>query len=182
MAIAPPVPLLELTVQDCVHGPIAADQWQTCFTLWLEALVADLPGSADPGCSRDEPTYEISLRLTDDQEIQALNRGYRQKDEPTDVLSFAALELEGPPLPPGEPLGLGDIVISVPTASRQAQAQGHSLSTELLWLASHGLLHLLGWDHPDDASLEAMLERQRQLIERLEPGFAAGGNLPQHNP
>lgn len=173
MAIAPPIPSLDLAVQDCVDGPITADQWETCFSLWLQDLVADLP--TVPG---DEPSYEISLRLTDDPEIQALNRGYRQKDEPTDVLSFAALELEGPPPPPGEPLALGDIVISVATASRQAQAQGHSLSTELLWLASHGLLHLLGWDHPDEASLEAMLDRQHQLVERLDPVLAAGRDLP----
>lgn len=63
-----------------------------------------------------------------------------------------------------EPLELGDIVISVQTAARQAPEHGHSLERELLFLASHGLLHLLGWDHPDDASLAAMLARQQQLL------------------
>lgn len=62
------------------------------------------------------------------------------------------------------PLELGDIVISVQTAARQAPEHGHSLERELLFLASHGLLHLLGWDHPDDASLAAMLARQQQLL------------------
>jgi len=64
----------------------------------------------------------------------------------------------------GEPLELGDIVISVPTASRQAAEHGHSLARELLFLASHGLLHLLGWDHPDAHSLAAMLARQEALL------------------
>ena len=61
-------------------------------------------------------------------------------------------------------LELGDIVISLDTAARQAPEHGHSLERELLFLASHGLLHLLGWDHPDDASLAAMLERQERLL------------------
>ena len=64
----------------------------------------------------------------------------------------------------GAPLELGDIVISVETAARQAAEQGHSLERELLFLASHGLLHLLGWDHPDDASLAVMLARQEALL------------------
>jgi probable rRNA maturation factor len=61
-------------------------------------------------------------------------------------------------------LELGDIVISLDTAARQAPDHGHSLERELLFLASHGLLHLLGWDHPDEASLAAMLERQERLL------------------
>ncbi len=71
-----------------------------------------------------------------------------------------------------EPLELGDIVISVQTAARQAPEHGHSLERELLFLASHGLLHLLGWDHPDDASLAAMLARQQQLLDGVsdDPG------------
>jgi probable rRNA maturation factor len=63
-----------------------------------------------------------------------------------------------------EPLELGDIVISLETAARQAPDHGHPLERELLFLASHGLLHLLGWDHPDDASLAAMLSRQERLL------------------
>ena len=66
--------------------------------------------------------------------------------------------------PDSEPLVLGDILISLETAARQAQEHGHSLEREVLFLASHGLLHLLGWDHPDEASLAAMLGRQEQLL------------------
>ena len=62
------------------------------------------------------------------------------------------------------PLELGDIVISVETAARQAREHDHPLERELRFLASHGLLHLLGWDHPDEESLAAMLERQERLL------------------
>lgn len=64
-----------------------------------------------------------------------------------------------------EPLYLGDMIISVETARRQAQQQNHSLTLELAWLAAHGLLHLLGWDHPDDISLHEMLNRQETLLK-----------------
>jgi probable rRNA maturation factor len=63
------------------------------------------------------------------------------------------------------PLYLGDIVISLDTAQRQAETQSHPLEVELAWLAAHGLLHLLGWDHPDDASLTRMLNQQQALLQ-----------------
>jgi probable rRNA maturation factor len=108
------------------------------------------------------------LRLTNDAEIQSLNAQYRQKDQPTDVLAFAALEDELPLLPDqDEPLYLGDIVISVETALVQAAQQGHSLQVELAWLAAHALLHLLGWDHPDADSLLKMLHQQEILLQTV---------------
>ena len=105
----------------------------------------------------------MGLRFTDDATIADLNSAWRQKTGPTDVLSFAALDdasdwMEGPSIE------LGDIVISLETARRQAQEQGHSLQLELRWLVSHGLLHLLGWDHPDDDRLAAMLALQERLL------------------
>ncbi len=91
-----------------------------------------------------EPGSQLSLSLVDDEEIRALNRDYRDKDRPTDVLSFAMREGEGGAL---HPELLGDVVISVETAERQAAEAGHSLDEELLALAVHGLAHLLGEDH-----------------------------------
>ena len=67
-----------------------------------------------------------------------------------------------------ESLYLGDIVISLDTAHQQAKEQHHSLVTEIAWLASHGLLHLIGWDHPDDYSLNKMLQKQAFLLKLLE--------------
>jgi probable rRNA maturation factor len=63
-----------------------------------------------------------------------------------------------------EPLYLGDIVISLERAAQQAHDRGHDFSLEVIWLFTHGLLHLLGWDHPDEATLTAMLSQQSQLL------------------
>lgn len=148
---------------------IAPETWQTWFTTWFQGLSDDV--------SPERP-YELSLRLTSDAEVQTLNAQYRQKDQPTDVLSFAAMEVEYPTveeMPEDEPVYLGDIVISVDTARRQAQQQSHSLETELAWLASHGLLHLLGWDHPDDDSLIEMLSQQENLLKTI--GFTVGDRV-----
>jgi probable rRNA maturation factor len=101
--------------------------------------------------------YEVSLRLVDDAQIRALNRGYRGKDRPTDVLAFA--QREGPAAAIHAAL-LGDLVISIDTARRQAR---RGLYRELLHLASHGLCHLLGYDHRDDAEEAAMNARAAAL-------------------
>jgi probable rRNA maturation factor len=138
--------------------------WQDWMTQWLGVLE---PANMQGDALHPDDRYELSLRLTDDEEIQNLNREFRSKDQPTDVLSFAALEVDCPNLPVEEPLGLGDIIISVETAARQAEIQGHSIETELIWLASHGLLHLLGWDHPDEPSLIEMLNQQRELLNTI---------------
>ena len=96
------------------------------------------------------PNAELSVLLCDDPFIQTLNATWRQKDEPTDVLSFAMGEGEDAGL--NEDL-LGDVVISVDTAARQAETEGHTLEAELRVLLVHGVLHLCGYDHiePDDA-------------------------------
>ena len=144
-----------------------ADRWQELLTGWLGQLAAELP----PGLRA--PAYCLGLSLVGDAEIASLNSDWRQQAGPTDVLAVAAqddgLDQAPPiPMPAGaaerEPLELGDIVISVETAARQAAEHGHSLEHELLFLASHGLLHLLGWDHPDEPSLTAMLARQEALV------------------
>jgi probable rRNA maturation factor len=140
-------------------APILDSIWEYWFQCWLEHLHPDFSPTQ---------TYELSLRLTDDVAIQVLNAQYRHKDQPTDVLAFAALEVNYPQW--GEssldlPLYLGDIVISVETAQRQAQEGRHSLKQELAWLATHGLLHLLGWDHPNEESLARMLDQQEILLQ-----------------
>lgn len=101
--------------------------------------------------------YEVALRLVTDATIHALNRDYRSKDKPTDVLAFAHRETPAGALHPDV---LGDIVISVETAQRQAR---RGLHAELLHLASHGLCHLLGYDHQNDADEREMNARAAQL-------------------
>jgi probable rRNA maturation factor len=147
----------------CGASPAAEQAWQQLLTGWLIALQGELPPRLQ------STTYSLSLSLVSDGEIAALNQDWRAKAGPTDVLAFAAQD-DDPPMPTGlEGLGeleLGDIVISLETAARQAPEHDNSLEQELLFLASHGLLHLLGWDHPDDASLTAMLERQAELVQQ----------------
>ena len=129
---------------------------------WIEGWLQSLSLTTD----LDLRDCELSLRLTGDRQIQELNYQYRSINKPTDVLAFAATEADITiPTELGEPLYLGDIVISLDTAVRQAKEQNHSLTTELAWLVSHGLLHLLGWDHPDELSLEQMLQKQSELIQ-----------------
>jgi probable rRNA maturation factor len=205
-------------------------QWQSWFQIWITALdISHVVNSLDSLPSLNnlnnlnseaallpEPGFEISLRLTDDEEMQQFNATYRHLDRTTDVLAFAALETKMPEIAldkfnptvdneaesdldsylnpvthaaftfPGEgvenadhaiepePIYLGDLVISVPTAIAQAQEYGRSLPHELAWLAAHGLLHLLGWDHPDQASLANMLNQQERLLDLC--GFYAASS------
>lgn len=102
---------------------------------------------------------ELSILLTGDDQIQNLNRIYRKKNRPTDVLAFAQREGEH-----GEHAGLlGDVVVSVPTARRQAAAAGRDLGSELTMLLAHGLLHLLGWDHATPAEDRRMRRETARL-------------------
>lgn len=166
---------VEVSVQDCYRSfsseptepdaeiSVSPETWEVWFRHWLALLN---PQDAENGLPlHAQESYELSLRLTDDREMQTLNDQYRHKNQPTDVLAFAALEVDYPQLEElDDPLYLGDIVISVETAMRQADQQEHSLEIELAWLAAHGLLHLLGWDHPDDESLGRMLDQQQSLL------------------
>ncbi len=103
----------------------------------------------------------VTVAIVPDGRVRRLNRVYRRKDAPTDVLSFSSEEAGC----------LGDIVIAAGVARRQARAAGHSLQTELRVLALHGLLHLLGYDHDRDdgrmARLEARLRQRGGLREGL---------------
>ena len=159
---------MEVTVQivESVAGLLiehgVQTDWQTTFQRWRDWLsqAYELPMLAG--------ACELTLRLTDDREMQQLNQHFRQQDKPTDVLAFASLEVKMPSVPLPS-VNLGDIVISVPTAHSQAIAQGWTLQQELLWLASHGFLHLLGWDHPNEASLAEMWHIQETLMQCYIP-------------
>jgi len=105
---------------------------------------------------------ELSVALVDDATIRALNRDFRGKDRPTDVLAFAMREGEQMPSP-GEIELLGDVVIAVPTARRQARRRRRSLLDELTMLLGHGLLHLIGYDHATKAEEKVMVAKTRQL-------------------
>lgn len=111
---------------------------------------------------------EVSVVLVDDDYIQELNRTYRGKDMPTDVLSFALNEGEEPEIidAPADYM-LGDIIISLETAQRQAHEFGHGLEREVAYLAVHGMLHLLGYDHETDEDRQVMREQEEKILAAL---------------
>ena len=114
---------------------------------------------------------EVSLTLSDDEYIHTLNRQYRSKDCPTDVLSFALNEGEEPEIIDGpEEMLLGDIIISVETAARQAEEFGHSLERELAFLTVHGMLHLLGYDHQREEERSEMRAEEEYVLSQLGIG------------
>lgn len=133
---------------------------------------------------------EVSLTFVDDEQIHELNKQYRGIDRPTDVLSFAIRELGEDELEiiydveeyeendgnedhldddeSGEAViePLGDIIISIPTAIAQAEEYGHSIEREIGFLFIHGLLHLIGYDHDDEAEEKEMFSRQEQILNK----------------
>ena len=114
---------------------------------------------------------EVSVVLCDDEYIQELNRNYRGKDMPTDVLSFALNEGEEMIVVNGpEEKLLGDIIISLDTATRQAEEFGHSLERELAYLTVHGMLHLLGYDHEKEEDKQEMRGEEEHILELLGIG------------
>ena len=110
-----------------------------------------------------EAGAEMTLSFVDDDEIHALNRDYRRVDRPTDVLSFSMREGEGGAL---HPELLGDVVISVETAARQAAEAARPLAAELLHLAVHGLAHLCGYDHATVDEERVMFAWEAELRAR----------------
>jgi probable rRNA maturation factor len=113
---------------------------------------------------------ELSIALVDDDAIRSLNRDYRGKDRPTDVLAFAQLEGEtAAKAPSAAPRLLGDVVISVPTAARQAANRHRRLELELTTLAIHGILHLLGYDHErSPADARRMFKKAREIEQSID--------------
>ncbi len=111
---------------------------------------------------------EVGVTFLDDAAIQELNRDYRDKDRPTDVLSFALNEGDEPEIvdAPEEEL-LGDILISLETTARQAEEYGHSLERELAYLTVHGMLHLLGYDHEEPADQAEMRLEEEAVLAAL---------------
>ena len=113
---------------------------------------------------------ECSITFVNNDRIRDINREYRQKDQPTDVISFAMeegdeqIDLIGVE---EMPRMLGDIIISVPYAIEQAEEYGHSFNREIGFLALHGFLHLLGYDHMDEKDEVAMFARQKDILEEF---------------
>ena len=125
------------------------------FRRWLRA--------AEPGAAR------VTVRIVDEDEARELNRDYRGKDYATNVLTFAYGEGDDMPLPEGLPL-MGDLVLCRQVVEREAAEQGKALDAHYAHLSVHGMLHLQGFDHLEDAEADEMEARERQILADL--GYA----------
>ncbi len=119
---------------------------------------------------------EISIVLTDDEGIHELNKQYRNVDKPTDVLSFPILDItkgqiiqdSGDVDRDKDLILLGDIAISLEMVKRQAEEYGHSFNRELAFLTTHGMFHLLGYDHMNETDEKEMLGKQEKVLQLME--------------
>ncbi len=109
---------------------------------------------------------QLSVAVTTDDEIHTLNRRYADEDRPTDVLAFSQDEGEAFIPAPDELRHLGDVIISLETAERQAAEAGHDLDAEMAHLLAHGVLHLLGYDHAEADEEREMRKRERAVLAR----------------
>ncbi len=141
----------------------SSTQWNKEIASWIRFIQIN-EQLICPGIVRNASQLSLGLELTNDQKILDLNYAWLGQSKSTDVLSFPIIDETSFGIS-NESIELGDIVISVPTAIRQAKQNNVDLLVELRWLASHGLLHLLGWDHSDEESLNNMLLIQEQLID-----------------
>ena len=117
-----------------------------------------------------EPQAELGLTFIGDRRMRRLNRQYRKKDRTTDVLAFAMRDAVTPRALHHTPRPLGDVVISIPTAMRQAKEGQRSLDHEIVVLMIHGILHLCGYDHErSEAEARRMQRRERMILGRLAP-------------
>jgi probable rRNA maturation factor len=140
-----------------IEVEIEADAWTDALPD-AEAVVERAALAA-----QGEVAGDLVILLTDDDAVRVLNAEFRGKDKPTNVLSFPGGDM---PMP-GAPVHLGDIVLAYGVCRDEAEAQGKSLANHLTHLVIHGILHVLGRDHEDDAEAEAMEAEERSLLASL---------------
>ena len=135
--------------------------WEFLAQQAVSAAIAHSPYAA---FATDSTLYEVAVKLTDDDEVHQLNRAYREKDKPTNVLSFPAF-----PVTPGKMPGpmLGDIIIARETVEREAVELDKSFEDHLTHLMVHGFLHLLGYDHIEVSDAEKMEALETRILAKL---------------
>ncbi len=147
------------------HIIIDAASWKAKTTDW-EPYIAHLAQAVLDEFDWPRPV-EVNIKLTDNAEIQELNRQYRGKDKPTNVLSFPALDdISSKLMPPDLPLILGDIALAYETIEQEAIDQNKVFDHHVSHLVVHGLLHLIGYDHETDAEAEAMESLEIDILKK----------------
>jgi probable rRNA maturation factor len=139
-------------------------EYEALARRWVEAAIAAAraDGGAPAGPLSPKAAHEMGVVFSSDEIVQALNREWRNKDQPTNVLAFADAE----PPPAGAPWQMGDVVLAFGTTQREAESGGLTIEAHAAHLGVHGILHLFGYDHMDD--------EEAQRMERLETRVLAG--------
>ena len=140
--------------------------WEKTFLVWFKLVLLEKRSSFENFISNIH-FLSLSLEIIDDHEISILNKRWMNKTGPTDVLSFPILEANNQ-FNHLDCIELGDLFISIQTAISQANQYQQTIRKEMLWLASHGFLHLLGWEHNNNQELNKMLSFQEYLINKIE--------------
>ena len=130
----------------------------------VPALKAWIKRAHEAALKKADAARPVTFLLTDDDELQTLNRDWRGKDKPTNVLSFPAAEVK---LPKGEKPPLGDIALSYDTCAREAEEAGKALRDHAVHLVVHGLLHLTGLDHEDEREADVMEAKEIRILAKL---------------
>ena len=139
--------------------------WEKVFVSWIN-IIFKKDDFELPNFIIGKKSFSLGLQIISNQEIASMNMKWMQKNGPTDVLSFPIISDES--LNNLDQIELGDIFISLEMALKQSYEYKNSIYKEMLWLASHGFLHLLGWEHNDDLDLENMLSFREYLIKKLD--------------
>jgi probable rRNA maturation factor len=144
---------------------VVADCWRSEPD--ADAVIQRAIAAAADTVDNDVAEAEIAVMLTDDSGIRTLNSNWRGVDKPTNVLSFPALQPERAPKPGDAPRMLGDIAIAYETMRREADEEQKPFDHHLSHLAVHGFLHLIGYDHENDADAEAMESLETEILAQL---------------
>ena len=140
--------------------------WEEVLLCWIKIILNEKDTSFQ-NFIFEKQIFSLSLQIINNNQISSINQKWMNKSGPTDVLSFPMIS-DIDTTKSLDFIELGDLFISLEMAIKQSLEFNHSVKREMLWLASHGFLHLLGWEHNDDNELDNMLNFQEYLISKLD--------------
>jgi probable rRNA maturation factor len=167
MTVLPSMPDVDISIESPAWNTACPD-YEPLVQKAIDAVFTQSPVARDLLQRGIEP--DISVVLADDATVQTLNRDYRDKDKPTNVLSFAQMDSEAGWIAPDHPgpCALGDLVLAYETVLRESQEGEKPFESHFIHLIVHGTLHLLGYDHIDDAEAETMESLEIQILKSLD--------------